>query len=301
MITLSRKLRIVFLISFHSLVAIQARAQSVENSLFWEISGKGIQKPSYLFGTYHLLNGEYLQELPAVKAAFEKADGVVVETELDSAKMLKFTHMMVMADKTLADLISRADYALVAPEVEKSTGMPMIMLGQFKPAFIYTMLTLVYNQESNGDFLKKYKGLPLDAHFAALARKQNKPVNTFESMEEQVALLFNYDPVVRQAELLVELVRTKGEMKKVLKELVTMYVNQDLAGMYALYKKQEKQFGNISYLLDDRNVKWMDTLPGILKSGNRFIAVGALHFTGEKGLIKLLREAGYTVKAVKIN
>ena len=36
----------------------------------------------------------------------------------------------------------------------------------------------------------------------------------------------------------------------------------------------------------------------ILQRGNAFIAVGALHLPGEKGLIELLRRDGYTVTAV---
>ena len=49
-------------------------------------------------------------------------------------------------------------------------------------------------------------------------------------------------------------------------------------------------------MLDNRNKKWMQQLPGIFKQQSTFVAVGALHLAGENGLVMLLRNAGYTVK-----
>lgn len=278
-----------------------AQSNKVENALFWEVSGNGLKAPSYLFGTYHVLNSGYLKEVPHVEEAFEKAEGVVVETEIDSAKMLQLMTQLVMKNKKLSDLLNDADYKLVSNEFEKTTGMTMDMFGQFKPVMVTISLTMAYNQKSNGEFLSKYGGHPLDSYFASAAKKSNRPVSTFESMQEQLDIVFNHDPVDEQAKQLVEFVKTKNEMIDVQIDLTNMYVKQDLKGMYSIYKKYEKQFGDASYLLDDRNVKWMEKLPAILQSGNQFIAVGALHFTGEKGLIKLLREAGYMVKPLAVN
>jgi uncharacterized protein YbaP (TraB family) len=75
---------------------VYAQKKNIENSLFWEISGNGLKKSSYLFGTYHLLNSGFLDEIPKVKEACKKADGVVVGTELDSCIMMKMRLMMGM-------------------------------------------------------------------------------------------------------------------------------------------------------------------------------------------------------------
>jgi uncharacterized protein YbaP (TraB family) len=275
---------------------VYAQKKNIENSLFWEISGNGLKKSSYLFGTYHLLNSGFLDEIPKVKEAFKKADGVVVETELDSSIMVKMMFMMVMKDKKISDLINADDYAIVSKEVLEVTGAPMDMMGQFKPSFIMVMLSLSYSQKENGEVLKKYGGHPLDSYFAAEAKKLKKPLGTFETMEEQIAMVFDHDPVEKQAEQLVDFVKMKKELAGVQTELLNAYIREDLAGLFKLYKKYEEQFGDTSYLLDDRNVKWMDKLPEYLSKGNQFIAVGALHFTGEKGLIKLLRGKGYRVE-----
>lgn len=289
-----RKIILLFLIIAGS--ALYAQQSKIENSLFWEISGNGIQKPSFLFGTYHLLNSGYLETIPKVKAAFEKADGAVVETELDSSLMLKMMFIMVMPDKKLDGLMSQEDYQMVSKEVEETMGSSIDLMAQLKPAFISMLLTVAYNQKVNGDRLEKFSGHPLDSYFASTMKARNKSVGTFETMEEQLRLIFDHEPVEKQAEHLVEFVKMKEEVTDMQPKLLDLYMSQNLQGLYDLYKKYEKQFGDASYLSDDRNIKWMEKLPGFLQKGNQFIAVGAFHFTGEKGLIELLRKKGYSVK-----
>jgi uncharacterized protein len=290
---------VVFLLAgaWHQL---HAQNSGTENALFWKISGNEITKPSFLFGTYHLLNSGYLETAPNVAEAFEKADGIVVETELDSSKILQMMLKVVMPDKKISDLLSKKDYALVSREVEVSTGASMDMMAQLKPTFISVMLSVAYAQKENLQTLNQYGGHPMDSYFASAGRKNNKTVSTFESMEEQMGMLFDHDSVEEQAKQLVELVKTKDEMIKAQSDLIKMYFNQDLSGMYSLYKKYSKQLGDASYLLDDRNVNWMDKLPAMIHKGNQFIAVGALHFVGDKGLIKLLREKGYSLTPVSL-
>jgi uncharacterized protein YbaP (TraB family) len=119
-------------------------------------------------------------------------------------------------------------------------------------------------------------------------------------MEEQMHLLFDHHSVEEQARQLVDFVKSKEEMVSVQDELLSLYLRQDLDGLYTLYRKYEKKFGDTSWLLDDRNVNWMKQIPAMLQQGNRFIAVGAMHLAGKKGLVRLLREQGYTVTAQQV-
>jgi uncharacterized protein YbaP (TraB family) len=184
---------------------------------------------------------------------------------------------------------------LVSQELQSTSGMTMDMFNSFKPNFITVMITMAYNQKENKELLSKYSGQPIDGYLALYGRKNNKNVSTFETMQEQMDFLFNHDSDEKQAEQLVEFVKSKDEMIKSQVELTNMYLQQDLTGMYNMFKKYSKQFGDADYLLDDRNVKWMEKIPGLLSTGDQFIAVGAMHFVGNNGLIKLLREKGYSV------
>lgn len=49
-------------------------------------------------------------------------------------------------------------------------------------------------------------------------------------------------------------------------------------------------------LLFERNFKWMDHIPSLIREQPSFIAVGVRHLPGENGLIDLLRKEGFTVE-----
>jgi hypothetical protein len=52
--------------------------------------------------------------------------------------------------------------------------------------------------------------------------------------------------------------------------------------------------------LDDRNKKWIPKMMEMMKKDKVFFAVGAGHLCGTNGLIALLQEEGYTLKAIKL-
>jgi uncharacterized protein len=279
--------------------APKTEAITVSKSLLWEVSGKDLQQPSYLYGTYHLLNDSYLETVPEVKARFQQSKGVVIETEIDSSKMMQLGAKMVMTDNKLSKLLSAEDYALVSEEVKKSFGFDLAMADQMKPMTLLIMLSLTEYQKM--DVLKQYKGEPLDGWFANQGRKDGKKISTLETMEQQFDLLYGHHPVEKQAEQLVAYVKHKDAALQISDRLVDLYFNKDLAGMWAISEEynQLTGAGDMAYLVDDRNKNWMTKLPAIMKEQSTFIAVGALHLPGQNGLIKLLQNAGYTVKPLQ--
>jgi uncharacterized protein YbaP (TraB family) len=266
-------------------------------TLFWEVSGKKLKKPSYMFGTYHLLNDTYMKELPNAEKAFKKADGVVVEMLIDSTKLMSLSMMAMMQGTTFKELVDSVDYVNVKIEVAEKLGPQMAAaLNMLKPNAIMAALIMNYNREYNAELLGKYPGTALDLYFANDAKSRKKEVIGLESMEDQFEVLYNRQPLEKQAETLVKLVNDKTEVMEMQKDLATFYLANDLDKLNAMYEEYSDKYGESDYLLKDRNIKWMDVFPDILKKGNQFIAVGALHLPGEFGMINLLRKAGYTVK-----
>ena len=76
-----KKITAIFLLAMISLVSA---AQKKNNSLLWKISGNGLEKPSYLFGTMHMLCKEdaYLSE--NMMKAIRDADRVYLELDMDN-------------------------------------------------------------------------------------------------------------------------------------------------------------------------------------------------------------------------
>lgn len=278
---------------------VKATAQQSQNSLLWEISGNGLKEPSYLFGTYHLLSASFLDEKPAVKAVFKKSKGVVVEMVLDSSKLMQVASLSIMPGKKISDLISQEDFQLVSAALESATGIKLQLLDQFKPMAVNVMLIGAYAQSESGHILSKYTGLPLDAHFAQAAKQEKRQVTALETMEEQIKLLYDFMPYEEQAKELVNFVKQKEQMLKSQNDLLEAYMAEDFSGMVKQFEDYA-EIGNSmgAHMLDDRNMRWMDSIPGLMQGGSQFIAVGALHLVGEKGLITLLKQAGYQVKPI---
>lgn len=99
-------------------------------SLLWQVSGNGLSKPSYLFGTYHILRDSYLKRDSLTRRHFERTEGVVVEMVFDSSEAGNVRQYGTMIDNNLIRLIDAADYKLVADEFNAVTGQELSFYNQ---------------------------------------------------------------------------------------------------------------------------------------------------------------------------
>ena len=91
-----------------------------ENNLLWEISGKGLAAPSYLYGTIHMIPAENYFLTEATKAAFDKSTRIAFEIDTEemtnpAAIMGLLGKMYMNNDTTMADLLTEEDYEIVYP------------------------------------------------------------------------------------------------------------------------------------------------------------------------------------------
>jgi len=270
-----------------------------EKSLLWEVSGNGLEEPSYVFGTYHLLQDSYLEELPHVQQRYDNADGIVVETVIDTAAIMKMTMGMMLQGTSLEELIGKKDLKKLEKIWEDKTGTPLGMAKSFKPAVLSGQLMSFFDKGDLGAYMNG-QGLPMDMYFALNARQQGRPVHSLESIDLQMNLLYG-TPLEEQADILKLSIANIDEYLTMSRELVDLYIAQDLGGMAGL----DDKYGDLATmgldmadLLDKRNNSWMEQMPELLEKGNQFIAVGSLHLIGETGLINALRAEGYTVTPV---
>jgi uncharacterized protein YbaP (TraB family) len=279
---------------------LHAQEKKSEKALLWKISGNGLQEPSYLFGTYHLLGEKFLVEVPETEQAFAKAKGVVVELVIDSSKLMSvMMSKAVMRDKKISTLLSPEDYQRVDSALHGLSGYNLKMFDIFKPAQVGMVMTLFQAQTLNADLLKKYEGVPLDIHFASAAKKNGKTVTPLETMEQQFEMLYNHFTVEEQAKQLVEMVKQGDLTAKASVEMTKHYFEKDVDALAVMMESYPEELtGNMDHMLKDRNENWTKVLPDLMKSGPQFIAVGAGHLPGADGLIALLRKQGYTLTPV---
>lgn len=288
--------KILSILSLGLLVGINAIGQQT-NTLLWEIkSPQG--KVSHVFGTYHLFGPAYLKTRPKVKEAFEKAKTVVVETVVDSSKMQALAMQGSMAPKSLRQMLDSTEYSLVREEFLKKTGMDIIMFDSFKPMYAMANYSMSLAIKEMGDDYVPAKAT-IDMALAILGKKMGKKVVGLESMEEQMAILFDYATPEEQAVELVQLIKDSVETKEMTKKLLATYKAEDLNGMLALSLQEQSMALDMSVLLEERNKNWIAPLMKLLDEGDVFIAVGALHLPGESGVLALLKREGYAISPIQ--
>ena len=276
-------------------VALPAKAQ--KSSLLWKIEHPETKAVCYIFGTYHLIGSDYLEQNPKVKKAYTEAKTVVVETVLDSSAMLTVAMKAMMFDNSLKSLVDSVDYLLLQEEIEPLIGMPIAQFDNIKPIMLSTMYTVAKAQEvTPEDF--EFEGTPIDLFFAENGKETGKKVVALETAMEQAEILFDSQTVEEQAAALVESVKAEVE-DNLSSEVLEAYQEQDLDRLWKLTQDWDESMGEMTLLLDDRNKKWIPKLKPLLVEGDVFIAVGALHLPGETGVLQLLKNEGFKVKSVK--
>jgi len=275
----------------------QNGSETRQHSLLWKISGNGLKKPSYLFGTIHMLCQDDAVLSDSLKKAISQCDNVYLEVQMDNMfEMLSVVSQLKMNDDTtLADLLSKEDYEKVKAYFEKNSSMmPFEILETFKPILAASML--------EGTGLACGTPVAMEQLIMDEAKNDSKQIKGLETMAYQAGILDSI-PYKLQAKQLVEYIdsaKTGSDESKEFDELVKAYKDEDLDKLEQLTK--ESDIGMSSYtdiLLYNRNRNWVKKLKTILPERSVVIAVGAGHLPGEKGVISLLRKEGYTVTPVK--
>jgi uncharacterized protein len=287
----------ILLISFglFSAFAMHAqKAQSLQNTLLWKISGKGLSKPSYLFGTMHILCADDAKLSDSMKAVIKQSDEVYFEIDISDMKgmMNSMKYMRMNDNKKLSDILDSADYKKLKAYFEKHSPMlPFSMLERFKPLFISSMI-----EEEDLD-CKATNGMEMI--IMQEAKEQNKKINGLETAEFQAGL-FDSIPYEKQAQSLMNYLDSAEDYKKMTDTLAMAYKQQDLKRIDELTSKDDPSMNDyMDLLLYGRNRKWITILKDILPQKSFLFAVGAGHLPGEQGVINLLRKNGYIVSPVK--
>lgn len=263
--------------------------QKSANTLLWEISGNGLQKPSFLFGTFHLLCPDDIQFSEQLKNAVNQSDEIYMELDMDdpSTLMEGMLYMNMKDGKTLADLYTPEEYKKLQTYFSDSLKTPLMLLERAKP---YFLVALLYPKMMNC-----LTPAGVEEELLKVAKQDKKEIKGLETIQFQ-ASVFDSIPYEWQAKELLKNIDSFAFYKQEFADMVRLYKNQQLDSMQNLAGASE--FGSDKYedlLLNDRNRKWVKKLKDIMKTESVFVAVGAGHLTGDNGLIHLLQKEGYKV------
>jgi uncharacterized protein YbaP (TraB family) len=267
-----------------------------ESSLLWKVSGKGLTKPTYLFGTYHFLTNAFVDTLQAVKEAYKTSGAVVGEIVIDSSLQAPMIEASMLKGTTLKKELPDTVYAKTANWFNREAGIDLAKLDQLNPLSVMIFAMAITQQKY---YPNKPDEIQLDTYFQQMAKKDGKKIMALETIEAQINALYGGLTMQRQIALLHETVNEEDGLKNMIGIMNKAYISQNMEDlqqlMYGTYKPQE-----MKAMLDERNSQWMQQLPKLMKEQSLFVAVGALHLAGESGLVNQLRKKGYTLTPIKL-
>jgi uncharacterized protein YbaP (TraB family) len=199
--------------------------------------------------------------------------------------------------KTVKDYLPDSDYVVMQRFLEDSIGVKKYTFekaySRFKPFYLEQFIYF----KMMGEARTSYEDV-----FQTEAEEQNKSVKGLETMEEQLAFIDTI-PIDMQFRELVHTMKNYSSEAVKFRQLIEDYKKQNLGSFEkALESEHEDETAFFTELLiNRRNTLWIPKLDLWMHDSPCFIAVGAGHLAGPKGLVQLLKDKGYTVEPISIN
>lgn len=257
-----------------------------KQSVLWEISGNGLVKKSYLFGTYHVASNKTLSQFPQLLSKIKGSDFGLFEIRgetfdggssqsRDSSEDCPPLNVVFKADeyKLVDSFFSSTPYGSMRPWNNNAsiTGMLQVVMTVKGGASTQTM--------SFDDTL-----------FMIMDDLKKKTYRLDENNDSSRKALNSKCRLI--AEIIVELVKDRIDPGSFMQ---ASYADLLVDDMMLNMADSATNWATVR-----RNLIWLPKIVSKMKDGSCFVAVGLGHLKYETGLIQLLRKEGYALKPVKL-
>lgn len=280
-----------FLLAFLTSCAANSgttKNEVTDSTLLWEITGNGLEKPSYLYGTFHMMCGDQFTFPAKLDRVMQNTEQTVLEINFSDMAQMAEMQKFLLADKKLSETYTAAELVRFRKGIA-DYGMKLEDVDQFSPMALYSMLTM-----------KFFDCAPTEMKIADMeimqkTIAQGKKVDGLENIAMQAETFSKY---LSPTELL-KMVESYEKSKDQTNHMLNLYLKEDTAALSALmHDETQMTKDQQKVLLDNRNINWLTKMPAMMKDKPTLFAVGAGHLIGDQGVITLLREKGYTVKPI---
>ncbi|TCO07687.1 TraB/GumN family protein [Natronoflexus pectinivorans] len=284
----------LFMIVFTIIILSPVTTTADDNtSLLYRVSGNGLEQPSWIYGTIHMICAEDFFISDAVSEALKSSQKMVMELDMSDPQMMQKMQGLAMHPemKNISDFMKPEDAEAFNNYLTSRFGAGLEHIGMMKPFVIASMLVMT---QINCDRVESYEN-----YFLTYAIQNGINIKGLETIEFQAGLFDNI-PYELQVKELVAMINDPEKGLAEFEQLVHCYKNQDINCLYEAIKESDSYIRDFEeILLTERNKNWVPLLEKIMTEHQSFIAVGAGHLPGAKGLLYLLKEAGYTIEAIK--
>ncbi len=263
--------------------------------LLWEITGNGLSKPSYVFGTMHVSNKLAFHLSDSFYYALKQVDAVALELNPDlwQAQMVRLARL----NDNYAQFVQAAGNDFINENSFKIENYESTLKAALstEPPVVNSLLYRSY--KTRDDF---EEDTFLDLYIFQAGRKLGKAAAGVEDYYESEKLVMEaYRDMANEKKK--KNVDLDGEsMASIVQKLQQAYRYGDLDLMDSLDNVMERSPAFREKFLYRRNEIQADAIDSILQHRSLFAGVGAAHLPGTRGVIEILRRKGYKLRPVKM-
>ena len=294
-----------------------AAVLTVNAQLMFRISGNGLEKPSYILGTIHVLSGDLLDSIPAFLEAENQCQQLFVESDVTDQKDRQERHaagrqVMTLPDgKTIADVLGEERMAILQERMKETCHINLADSAAQK--FLYYQpfcFTFSLNMMVQMEVYMKYpamrNGNMIDGACMKRAKARGWKVGNLDQIktsEELKEIKEKITPIDEQVDTLMAFLNNFDERRQ---EILNKFEEQHNMGHYwsaGDYESFERlilpEVEASPAFFAERNKKWMPIIIEAAKEMPTLFVFGAGHLAGPEGVVRMLRDAGYTVEQLK--
>ncbi len=285
-------------------------AFAASGQVLYSISGNGLKKTSYIVGTHHLVDASFAKEIPGMDKAMKMTEQVYGELKMsdmvnpDTMKMMQEA-LYIPDGRKIKELLGGEYFDKLNELFASLLGVPFDtpqlyeQLGGMRPSALESQLTVIMYLAEHQAAFDPTNGL--DSYFQQQAIAGKKEVFGLESYAFQVEMMYKSKSMDEEIDKFKCVLDNIESEKKQLDFLTEAYKAQDAKAIDKALRMEDECSGasDMDKLIDERNKNWVALMPKIMKEKPTLFVVGAGHLFGENGVLELLKQAGYTIKAIE--
>jgi len=272
-----------------------AQFKNGHNSFLWEMRQDG--HTLYLLGSIHIAKQNLFPLAPAIEHAYESADAIAVEVDLNLAARtipaLIQTHAFLPPSTTVREFVSPESFSLLTRHL-KSIRQDYTALSHMKPWYLALIISN-HSMESIG--ARSYLGI--DHYFIDKAYREKKPVIELEGAAMQIGMM-EHLPMKEQEMLMVSAIHEAPDIETTFEAMVDLWNRGDTEAMNVFLDGELKEYPELREFnegfIRDRNRQLTEKITALFKQKETILVIiGVAHFVGDEGIVRLLEAKGFSL------
>ncbi len=281
------------------MVLVLGSASANAESSVWRVSGRSGEL--FLAGSVHVLRKSDYPLPPEFEAAYARSERLILEADLGAMATPAMQSLMLSLGRypdggTLKEHLPNKTYRELS-RFCRDRGLSLANLERFKPWMVVIALTFAELQDQGFD-----PAAGLDNFFYQRAVKDGKPVSGLETPREHIELLTSFESAVQGA-LITNFIGEMRTLPRILDGMVAAWRSGDVKTLELLVAEGMRRDAPELYraLVVERNQRWLESIQRRLSEGQTaMVIVGAAHLVGDDGLLRVLKDGGYTVSPLSL-